>query len=80
MSPVSLALQVDSLPTEPFGSYGNSMFTFFFLKNQHTVFHSGYTILIPPIARVPTIGVRVHLLFPVFFFFFLIPNLVGVKQ
>ena len=45
--PVSLALQVDSLPTEPFGSYGNSMLTFFFsfLKNQHTVFHSGYTIL-----------------------------------
>ena len=69
MSPVSLALQVDSLPTEPFGSYDNSVFTFF-LKNQHTVFHSGYTILIPPIARVPTIGVRVHLLFPVFFFFF----------
>ena len=64
MSPVSLALLVNSLPIEPFGSYGNSMFTFFFWRTNIHFSTVAILFYIPPIARVPVL----HLLFSVFFF------------
>ena len=79
MSPVSLALQVDSLPTEPFGSYGNSMFTFFFEEPTYSfpqwLYHFNSSN-----SKGSYYWSKGSLTFSCFFFFFLIPNLVGVKQ